>query len=167
MRILGIDPGSVNTGYGVVDHIRGKLALVDQGAIRCSKIDELPNRLQLIYTGLLDVIARTRPEVVSIEAPFAGKSMKSLIQLAHARGVALLAARTAGLPIVEYAPKTIKSAVVGYGAAEKDQVERMVRLLLPEVAKLKMSPDASDALAVAICHAHSAKMKSLADRGAR
>lgn len=161
MRILGIDPGSVNTGFGVIDHIKGKLTLVELGAIRCSKIDDFPNRLHLIYTGLLEVIQRTGPVVVAIEAPFAGKSMKSLIQLAHARGVALLAARSANLEIVEYAPKTIKSAVVGYGAAEKEQVERMVRLLVPDVAKLKMSADAADALAVAICHAHTAKMHAI------
>jgi crossover junction endodeoxyribonuclease RuvC len=161
VRVLGVDPGSVNTGYGVIDIIKGKLSLVEQGAIRCSKIDELPNRLVLIYSGLLEVIQRTAPQVVAIEAPFAGKSMKSLIQLAHARGVALLAARNAGLEIAEYAPKTIKSAVVGYGSAEKEQVERMVRLLIPEVSKLKMSADAADALAVAICHAHSAKMQSI------
>ena len=161
MRILGVDPGSVNTGYGVIDHIKGKLSLVEQGAIRCSKIDELPNRLHLIYGGLLEVIQRTAPQVVAIEAQFAGKSMKSLIQLAHARGVAILAARNAELAIFEYAPNTIKSAVVGYGSAEKEQVERMVRLLLPEVSRLKISPDAADALAVAICHAHSAKMRAL------
>lgn len=164
MRILGIDPGSVNTGYGVIDHVKGKLTLVEQGAIRCSKVAELPSRLQLIHTGLLELIARTGPTVVAIESPFAGANVRSLIQLAHARGVALLAARSAGLEIVEYSPSSIKSAVVGYGGAEKEQVGRMVEILLPEVKKLKMTPDASDALAVAICHAHTAKYAALARR---
>lgn len=157
MRILGIDPGSVNTGYGVVDYVKGKLTLVEQGAIRCSKISELASRLLLIHTGLMELIARTSPLVVAVESPFAGSNVKSLIQLAHARGVALLAARSAGLEIAEYSPSSIKSAVVGYGGAEKEQVSRMVEILLPEVKKIKMTADASDALAVAICHAHSYK----------
>jgi crossover junction endodeoxyribonuclease RuvC len=156
VRILGIDPGSLITGFGVIDYERGKLALVEQGSISTRRGAELPERLAMIHEGLTEVIARTRPVSVAIETPFAGRNIKSLIQLAHARGVALLAARSAALDVFEYAPRSIKSAVVGYGAAEKEQVAKMVRMLLPGCASLKMTADASDALAIAICHAHTA-----------
>jgi crossover junction endodeoxyribonuclease RuvC len=156
VRILGIDPGSVITGYGVVDYERGKLTLVDQGAINTRRGADLAERLGVIHDGLREVIARNQPAAMAVETPFAGNNVKSLIQLAHARGVVLLAARSASLEVFEYAPRSVKSAVVGYGGAEKEQVAKMVRLLLPGCASLKMSPDASDALAIAICHAHTA-----------
>ena len=156
MRILGIDPGSVCTGFGVVDYERGRLSLVDQGSISTRRGAELPERLAVIHDGLRVVIERTHPEAMAVETPFAGHNVKSLIQLAHARGVVLLAARIASLEVFEYAPRSIKSAVVGYGGAEKEQVAKMVRMLLPACASLKMSADATDALAIAICHAHTA-----------
>ena len=156
MRILGVDPGSVITGYGVVDYERGKLTLVDQGSIVTRRGAELPERLGVIHAALAEVIARTCPGAVAVESPFAGANVKSLIQLSHARGVILLAACMASLEVFEYAPRSVKSAVVGYGGAEKEQVEKMVRLLLPGCATLKLKPDAADALAVAICHAHTA-----------
>lgn len=156
MRILGIDPGSVNTGYGVVDYERGRLTLVDQGSINTRRGAELPERLAHIHEALLAVIARNRPAEAAVETPFAGQNVKSLIQLAHARGVILLAARSANLELFEYAPRSVKNAVVGYGGAEKEQVAKMVRMLLPGCATLKMSADATDALAIAICHAHTA-----------
>lgn len=156
MRILGIDPGSVTTGFGVIDYDRGRLSLVEQGAIRTRRGAELPERLVVIHDGLQALIARTSPEAMAVETPFAGKNVNSLIQLAHARGVVLLAARAAALEVFEYAPRSVKSAVVGYGGAEKDQVAKMVRMLLPGCATLELSADASDALAIAICHAHTA-----------
>jgi len=156
MRILGVDPGSITTGFGVVDYERGRLTLVEQGSITTKRGAELADRLCRIHEVLVEVIGRTSPEAVAVETPFAGNNVKSLIQLAHARGVILLAARNARLELYEYAPRSIKSAVVGFGGAEKEQVAKMVRLLLPECARLVMSADASDALAVAICHAHSA-----------
>jgi crossover junction endodeoxyribonuclease RuvC len=155
MRILGVDPGSITTGYGVIDSDRGKLLLVEQGSIATPRGVDLADRLACIHEGLLSVIARTSPEAVAVEAPFGGLNMKSLIQLSHARGVILLAARTAKLSVFEYSPRSVKSAVVGYGGAEKQQVARMVRMLIADCARLIMTPDASDALAVAICHAHS------------
>ena len=154
MRILGVDPGSVTTGYGVVDYDRGRLTLVDQGSIHTRRGADLPERLAVIHDGLREVILRTQPVSVAVESPFAGQNVKSLIQLAHARGVILLAARAAALEIFEYAPRAVKSAVVGYGAAEKEQVEKMVRMLIPGCATLRLQADAADALAVAICHAH-------------
>jgi crossover junction endodeoxyribonuclease RuvC len=156
VRILGVDPGSITTGYGVVDYERGRLALVEQGTISTPRGAELPDRLCRIHESLLTVIARCAPSQVAVEAPFGGVNTKSLIQLAHARGVILLAARSAKLEVFEYSPRSVKSAVVGYGAAEKEQVAKMVRMLLPGCATLVMSADASDALAVAICHAHTA-----------
>ena len=156
MRILGIDPGSITTGFGVVDYERGKLGLVEQGSIATPRNAELPQRLARIHQILGEVIARTRPAAVAVEMPFAGQNARSLIQLAHARGVILLAIEEAHLEVFEYSPRSVKSAVVGFGGAEKEQVAKMVRILLPGCAALKMSSDASDALAVAICHAHTA-----------
>jgi crossover junction endodeoxyribonuclease RuvC len=154
VRIMGIDPGSVTTGFGVIDYVKGKLTLVDQGAIATRRGAELPERLSVIHDGVRDVIAHTQPLAIAVETPFAGKNVNSLIQLAHARGVILLAARAAALEVFEYAPRSVKSAVVGYGGAEKEQVAKMVRMLLPACGTMKMSADATDALAIAICHAH-------------
>ena len=154
MRILGVDPGSISTGFGVIEETRGKLLLIEQGSISTRRGAELPDRLAQIHEGLLAVIARTSPAAVAVETPFAGQNAKSLIQLSHARGVILLAVRSANLPVFEYAPRSVKSAVVGHGGAEKEQVAKMVRLLIAGCAAQVMSTDASDALAIAICHAH-------------
>jgi len=156
VRILGVDPGSITTGFGVIDYERGRLALVEQGAIATRRGAELAERLERIHVELLAVITRTQPDAIAVETPFAGHNVKSLVQLAHARGVILLAAQSARLEIFEYAPRSVKSAVVGYGAAEKEQVAKMVRMLLPGCAALRLGADAADALAVAICHAHHA-----------
>src|SRR5581483_9682692 len=123
--------------------------LIEQGSIHTPRNAELADRLCRIHDGLLSVIARSSPLAVAVETPFAGQNVRSLIQLAHARGVILLAARGAGLPVFEYAPRSVKSAVVGYGGAEKQQVAKMVRLLIAGCAAQVMSADASDALAVA------------------
>jgi crossover junction endodeoxyribonuclease RuvC len=156
VRILGIDPGSVTTGFGIIDYERGRLSLVEQGSIGTKRGAELAERLVTIHERLVEVINRTTPLAVAVETPFAGQNVKSLIQLSHARGVILLAARAAQLDVFEYSPSTVKNAVVGYGGAEKEQVAKMVRMLLPGCALLKMTADASDALAIAICHAHTA-----------
>lgn len=153
-----MDPGSVLTGFGVIDHVGARLALVEHGTIKARKDGELPDRLLDIHTQLTDVIGRTRPNVVAVESPFLGLNSKSLIQLSHARGVILLAARAAGLDVYEYSPRSVKSAVVGYGAAEKEQVGKMVAVLLPILREQKLASDASDALAIAICHAHSYRL---------
>ena len=156
MRILGVDPGSITTGYGVVDSERGRLILVEQGSISTVRGAVLPERLRRIHEGIAAIIARTSPAAVAVESPFAGRNVNSLVQLAQARGVILLAAEEASLQVFEYSPRSVKSAVVGYGGAEKEQVAKMVRMLLPGCATLKMAADASDALAIAICHAHTA-----------
>ena len=140
----------------MIDYERGRLSLIEQGSINTPRGADLSERLGIIHEGLRDVIGRNRPEAAAVETPFAGQNVKSLIQLAHARGVILLALRVADLTMYEYSPRSVKSAVVGYGGAEKEQVAKMVRMLLPGCASLKMSADAADALAIAICHAHTA-----------
>jgi crossover junction endodeoxyribonuclease RuvC len=156
MRVLGIDCGTEYTGYGVVEQTgEGELRCLIAGAIRLSPREPMARRLDRIFTELSELIATHRPELVAIEDVFYAVNVKSALKLGQVRGVAMLAAATAGLEVCEYAPLAIKSAVVGYGRAEKPQVQQMVaRLLrLPEVPE---SPDAADALAIAICHLHTA-----------
>src|SRR5205807_3505658 len=140
--ILGVDPGSVTTGFGVIDYERGRLVLVAQGSINTRRGAELPQRLQRIHDELLAVIQQHAPEAIAVETPFAGNNVKSLIQLSHARGVVLLAASRSGVDVFEYAPRSVKSAIVGFGGAEKEQVATMVRRLLPACATMKMAADA-------------------------
>jgi crossover junction endodeoxyribonuclease RuvC len=153
--ILGIDPGSVITGYGVIERLDRQMRLVECGAIRTRSGSPLPERLKRIYAGLCEVIALHKPEHIAIEATFAGRNPMSALTLGHARGVALLAAAHADLPITEYAPREVKQAVVGIGSASKEQIQFMVRvhLKLPRIPK---PPDAADAVAVALCHAQRA-----------
>lgn len=157
MKVLGIDPGSVTTGYGIVDELRGTLVLVAQGGIRAGKAKSFPARLQMIFEGLCEVIATHAPVAAAIETPFAGRNVRSLVQLSQARGVAVLAAQLSGLEIFEYAPSAVKNAVVGYGRAEKPQVAKMVKMLIPGMRDVALGADAADALAVAICHTHISK----------
>jgi len=154
VKTLGIDCGTECTGYGVVElWPDGKLTCLTCGAIKLSPRDPLPTRLATIFDQLGVVIAAYRPDDVAIEDIFYALNVKSALKLGQVRGVAMLAASSAGLAVAEYAPLAIKSAVVGYGRAEKQQVQHMVaRLLnLPENPE---PPDAADALAIAICHLH-------------
>jgi crossover junction endodeoxyribonuclease RuvC len=153
MRILGIDPGSRITGYGVIEKQGHRLLHIDNGAILTRDDAALALRLQTIHQELQHVIATYAPQVVAVEQVFLAKNALSALKLGHARGVALLAGINAGLPVFEYTALQVKSAVVGYGRAAKGQVQQMIKVLLklPEIAQ----EDASDALAVAICHAHS------------
>ena len=155
MIVLGIDCGSQITGYGVVDGAAGKLRYIDAGAIRPSPQHALPAKLQSIFCALQQVIEKHHPDCVAIENVFYAVNAKSALKLGHVRGVAMLAASSAGLAVAEYAPLSIKSAVVGYGKAEKSQVQSMVMRLLD--LKIKPDPpDVADALAIAICHIHTA-----------
>jgi crossover junction endodeoxyribonuclease RuvC len=153
IRVLGIDPGSRTTGYGVVEMRGNRLVHVAHGAIAGGRETGLAQRLGIIYRGLQEVFEAYRPEEVSIEGIFQARNAQSALKLGHARGVALLAAELRDVPVVEYAPMQVKSAVVGYGRAEKVQVQEMVRRLL--ALEKNAGPDASDALAVAICHLQS------------
>lgn len=156
MRVLGIDCGGEYTGFGVVEMSpNGKLCCLTCGAIKLSPREALPHRLSKIYTRLGLLISEHRPDEVAIEDVFYALNVKSALKLGQVRGVAMLAAATAGLEVAEYSPLTIKSSVVGYGRAEKQQVQHMVTRLL-ELAEPPEPLDASDALAIAICHLHTA-----------
>jgi len=156
MRVLGIDCGGQYTGYGVIEQDeQGTLCHVCSGAIRLSAREALEVRLMKICNGLTVVIGDYSPEVVAIEDVFYAVNAKSALKLGHVRGVAMLTAAQAGLPVMAYSPLSIKSAVVGYGRAEKAQVQLMVARLLNLPAPPE-PPDVADALAIAICHLHTA-----------
>jgi len=151
VRIFGIDPGSLRTGYGCVERIGSRDTLVICGSLSGPKGATFPDRLNAIHAGLKALIARHQPDCVAIEDIFHHRNVRSALKLGQARGIALLAASEAGLPVVSYAPAAVKRAVVGYGRAEKQQVQQMVKLLLG-LAQPPTPYDAADALAVAICH---------------
>lgn len=154
MRVLGIDCGTEYTGYGVVELApEGRLQCCTCGAIKLSPRDPLPSRLSVVFNRLSEIINEHQPENVAIEDVFYAINVKSALKLGQVRGVAMLAASSAGLKVAEYSPLSIKSAVVGYGKAEKQQVQQMVARLL-NLDTPPESPDAADALAIAICHLH-------------
>jgi crossover junction endodeoxyribonuclease RuvC len=148
-RILGIDPGSRATGYGVVDVVRGRCAYVASGCIRTAD-GELPGRVGEIYSGVAALIAEHAPDAAAVEQVFMARNASSALKLGQARGAALAALVVAGLPVSEYAARRVKQAITGTGAATKEQVQHMVCRLL----HLNAAPrgDAADALAIAICH---------------
>jgi crossover junction endodeoxyribonuclease RuvC len=150
--ILGLDPGSVHTGYGLVDKHGSSVALVEVGTLSCPARQPLPRRLARISADLVDLVERCRPATAVLEAPFYGLNVRSLVVLAQARGALLAVLGDRGIEIREYTPAEIKSAVTGNGRAGKDQVARMVRLLLGLEGDWRS--DATDALAVALCAAH-------------
>jgi crossover junction endodeoxyribonuclease RuvC len=154
MIVLGIDPGTASTGYGVVSYWKGELSWKDHGCIRTSSRKKHSQRLLEIYNELIKVIEKNSPTVVAIEKIYFNLNVRTAMAVGEARGIAVLAAANYGLPVVEYNPLQVKMALVGYGKAHKKQVQDMVRrvLSLPEIPKPN---DAADALAVAICHAHS------------
>jgi crossover junction endodeoxyribonuclease RuvC len=157
MRILGVDPGSRLTGYGCVDQMGNKLRHVAHGTLHLSKTSgkatiPLEDRLFTLYQGLSKVIQELRPEILVVEKVFFAKNAVSALKLGQARGAVILTGRIHGLPIAEYSPTEVKLAVVGQGHADKDQVAKMVQLLIG--AREFETSDASDGLALAICHAH-------------
>ena len=154
VRVLGIDPGSLATGYGVVENNSAGLQALTWGAVRTQARQPLPARLRRIYEGLSEVIRLWRPETVVVEKVFFAENPKAALTLGQARGVALLAAANAEVPLEEYSALEIKQAVVGYGRAAKEQVQDMVRVLL-SLPTVPRPIDAADALAAAICHLHS------------
>ena len=160
MLVLGIDPGTAITGYGLVKGEGDDLTLVAYGAITTSSDWPLPERLQRIYRELTAVIEDQQPTAVAVEELFFSKNVRTALSVGQARGVALLAAANAGLPIHEYTPLQVKQAIAGYGRATKDQVQRMVKMLLA-LDCVPQPDDAADAIAVAICHIHSAKLTAM------
>jgi len=164
MLVLGIDPGSAVTGYGVVALDGSRLVHIASGAIRTRGEDPLPRRLLTIHDALAVVIARHRPAVVAVEELFVGCHARAALVLGQARGVALLAVAEAGLEVAGYAPRLVKQTVVGYGQAEKGQVAEMVRRLLG-LALAPRPTDVTDALALAICHLQHAGVARRLTRG--
>ena len=151
-RILGIDPGSRATGYGVIEKRGNRLFYVTCGVIRLGSKYSFTDRLKIIFDGLCEVIASHKPTVAAVEDVFVAANPRTALKLGHARGVAVLAALHNGLKVHDYTPRMVKQGVVGYGNADKYQVQQMVRVLLQLSAA--PSADASDALAVAMCHAN-------------
>lgn len=162
MIFMGIDPGLALTGYGLIEETGGKSVLVTYGCIRTSKGSSTAERLLKIYNGLTDIISRYKPDTIAVEELFFNKNARSAFLVGQARGVALLAAAHAQLETYEYTPLEVKQSVTGYGRATKDQVNNMVRVILTLQETIKPD-DAADALAVAICHLHSRKLKKHGD----
>ena len=156
MKILGIDPGFAIVGYGIIDHTGNKFKTIEYGAVTTAANEDMFVRFKKIYDGVSEIIKRTNPDAMAIEELFFNSNQKTAINVAQARGIILLAAMNNDVPIFEYTPLQVKQAVVGYGRAEKAQVQQMVKSLL-NLEKVPKPDDTADALAIAICHAHSAK----------
>ena len=160
VRIIGIDPGLRNTGWGVIEQEGQRLSYIADGAVHSDPDAELAERLLQIHTQLLAVLREFAPDEAAVEETFVNKDARATLKLGQARGVVLLAPATLGMRIAEYAPNVIKKSVVGTGHAEKDQVKHMVKLLLPRA--VMKTAESTDALAIAICHAHHRGPQTLA-----
>ncbi len=160
MRVLGIDPGTVVTGYGVIDSTGDRIDMVDCGALIAPEGLPIAERLSYFYNGLLGIIRRHKPDVVAVEQPFVAKNARTALAIGRAQAVALLAAANRKIPAHEYTPAQIKQRVASYGASSKEQIQEMVRLQLG-LAEAPQPSDAADALAVAICHLGEMHLKSL------
>lgn len=158
-RILGLDPGLRRTGWGVIELNGTRLSFVECGVVTSDSEQALADRLVALHEGLAEIIERLHPDVAAVEQTFVNKDPVATLKLGQARAIALLVPARAGLEVAEYAPNQVKKSVVGVGHAEKEQVHAMVKVLLPQ--STAKSPDAADALAVAITHAH---MSESADR---
>ena len=151
MRILGVDPGTATTGYGVIDSEDDEITLVDYGALVSPARSPIGERLSYIYKGLLEIISRYQPEAVAIEEPFVAKNVRSALAIGRAQAIAILAAASKGIPSYEYTPAQVKQRVANYGASSKEQIQEMVKLQLG-LSEVPLPSDAADALAIAICH---------------
>lgn len=160
MTILGIDPGIAATGYGIIKLCNGQAKMEGYGTVGSNAVTSFPRRLNRIYEGISGVIKTYRPDHIAIEDVFYSKNIRSTLSIGQARGVAILASVRAGIDISEYAPREVKRAVVGSGAASKEQVQFMVRKLL-DVEDSSVTGDAADALAVALCHANRVSMDEI------
>lgn len=166
MRILGLDPGTATTGYGVVDKVGASPLMVDFGTITTSPRKDPGARLLDIYNKLNTIIDKYSPEVIVMEQLFFAKNQTTAIAVGKACGVMQFAAAQRKLPVVEYTPMQVKQAVVGYGGAEKKQVQYMIQRIL-SLVEIPKPDDAADALALCVCHAHSEKLRSMAAKGSR
>ncbi|MDP4094833.1 MAG: crossover junction endodeoxyribonuclease RuvC [Bacillota bacterium] len=160
MIIMGIDPGFAITGYGIVKYEGNKFSVIDYGAVTTEASEKMPYRLLLLHDRLGEVIAQYKPDAISVEELFFNKNIKTALNVGHGRGVALLTAAQSGIPVFEYTPLQVKQSVVGYGRAEKAQIQQMVKILL-NLPAIPKPDDVADALAVAICHGHSYRMERI------
>jgi crossover junction endodeoxyribonuclease RuvC len=158
--VIGIDPGTAITGWGVVEGDGNDLEAIAYGVVTTPAGTPLPQRLQVIYRELTELLVRWQPESSAIEELFFSKNAKTALAVGHGRGAAMLALANADLPITEYKPLEVKQAITGHGGADKQQMQQMVKLLL-SLDELPRPDDAADALAVAICHLHSARLRLL------
>jgi crossover junction endodeoxyribonuclease RuvC len=160
MLVMGIDPGTAITGYGLVREDEGELALVACGTVTTSAGQPMPDRLATIHSEITGLIDRYAPHAIAVEQLFFSRNVRTALAVGQARGVVLLAAAERDVPVSEYSPLEVKQAVVGYGMAPKAQVQEMVRMLL-DLETVPRSDDAADAVAVAVCHLHSARLQDL------
>ena len=160
MRVLGVDPGTITMGYGVIESKDDEIALVDYGALTTPAHSPIGERLSYLYSGLLEVITRCQPDAVAVEQPFMAKNARSALAIGRAQAVAILAAANRGIPTYEYTPTQVKQRVANYGASSKEQIQEMVRLQLG-LSQVPQPNDAADALAVAICHLREIHWQSL------
>jgi len=163
MRILGIDPGTVTMGYGVIDENGDAIAMVDYGVFRCSARSPIGERLCYLHNGLLEIIARFQPDAVAIEQPFLAKNVKSALAIGRAQAAAIIAAASRNIMIYEYTPTQVKQRVANYGASSKGQIQEMVKLQL-DLSEIPQPDDAADALSVAICHLREVHLSNLLTR---
>jgi len=163
MRILGVDPGFAIVGCGIVDYIGNKFSTVHYSAVTTKAGVKLEHRLKSIYDGISDMIDTYKPDCMAVEELFFNTNAKTAIQVGQARGVILLAAVNKGLEVFEYTPLQVKQAVVGYGRAEKIQVQQMVKSIL-NLKEIPKPDDVADGLALAICHGHSYKIGTLKEK---
>ena len=164
MRVLGIDPGTVVIGYGVIDSDGDRTTLVDYGALNASSRLPVNERLGELYNQLQEIVARYRPDAVAVEQPFVAKNVKSALAIGKAQAVAILAAVNQGIPTYEYTPAQIKRQVANYGTSSKEQVQKMVSLQLG-LSEVPQPDDAADALATALCHLSEAHLEDLLSEG--
>lgn len=160
MIILGVDPGTATTGYGLIEEKSGKLSLIDYGVILTAPKQPLEDRLEQLYDQLSDVIDEYNPDEVAVEELFFSNNAKTAMAVGQARGVILLATKKSGILLSEYTPNQVKNGICGYGAADKKQVQKMVQMLL-KLTEIPQPDDAADALAIAICHSSSRKFNRL------
>jgi len=163
MRILGIDPGTISMGYGIIEANEDKITLVSCGALATQARSPIGERLSFLYKAISEIITQYHPDAVAVEQPFMAQNARAALAIGKAQAVAILAAANCRIPVYEYTPAQVKQRVTDYGASSKEQIQEMVRLQLG-LAKVPEPSDAADALAVALCHRQEAHLNSLLDR---
>ena len=163
MRILGVDPGTVTTGYGVIEGEGDEITLIDYGALVSPARSPIGERLSYLYSRLLEVISRCQPDAVAVEQPFIANNVRSALAIGRAQAIAILAAANKEIPSYEYTPTQVKQRVANYGASSKEQIQEMVKLQLG-LSEVPQPSDAADALAVALCHLREMHLSSLLNK---